>query len=201
MGSSTATRIIPETDGTSRQHAVWRTIPAQASSGIHPQSCRLLPLGAVKPKTPRLSVFPEYATVFSMLIFGNFHLWKQLARCCFLFRREKKKTFLFIINHTVMIHPRHLRGKKGNLQAGVHICIGFPGGATVKNPPANLGEIGDIGSMPGLGRFPGRRKWQPTPVFLPGKPHGQRSLAGSSSWGRKESDTTEETTSLHPLAS
>ena len=36
-----------------------------------------------------------------------------------------------------------------------------------------------------------RRKWQPTPVFLPGKSHGQRSLGGYSPWGRKESDTTE----------
>ena len=35
------------------------------------------------------------------------------------------------------------------------------------------------------------RKWQPTTVFLPGKLHGQRSLAGYSLWGRKESDTTE----------
>ena len=36
-----------------------------------------------------------------------------------------------------------------------------------------------------------RRKWQPTPVFLPGKPHRQRSLVDYSPWGRKESDTTE----------
>ena len=36
-----------------------------------------------------------------------------------------------------------------------------------------------------------RRKWQPTPVFLPGKSHGQRSLVGYSPWGRKESDMTE----------
>ena len=34
-------------------------------------------------------------------------------------------------------------------------------------------------------------KWQPTPVFLPGKSHGLRSLVGYSPWGRKESDTTE----------
>ena len=34
------------------------------------------------------------------------------------------------------------------------------------------------------------RKWQPTPVLLPGKSHGQRSLVGYSPWGRKESDTT-----------
>ena len=36
-----------------------------------------------------------------------------------------------------------------------------------------------------------RRKWQPTPVFLPAEPHGQRSLAGYSPWGRKESGMTE----------
>ena len=36
-----------------------------------------------------------------------------------------------------------------------------------------------------------RRKWQPTPVFLPGKFHGQRNLAGYSPWGHKESATTE----------
>ena len=36
-----------------------------------------------------------------------------------------------------------------------------------------------------------RRKWQPTPVFLPGKSHGRRSLVGCSSWCRKESGTTE----------
>ena len=37
-----------------------------------------------------------------------------------------------------------------------------------------------------------RRQWQPTPVLLPGKSHGRRSLVGCSPWGRKESDTTEE---------
>ena len=40
------------------------------------------------------------------------------------------------------------------------------------------------------GKIPWRRKWQPTPVFLPRKSHGQRSLAGYSAWGYKESDTT-----------
>ena len=35
-----------------------------------------------------------------------------------------------------------------------------------------------------------RREWQPTPIFLPGKSHGQRSLEGDGPWGGKESDTT-----------
>ena len=38
-----------------------------------------------------------------------------------------------------------------------------------------------------------RRQWQPTPVLLPGKSHGQRSLVGCSPWGRYESDTTDAT--------
>ena len=41
------------------------------------------------------------------------------------------------------------------------------------------------------GRYVGRRKWQPTPVFLPGKSHGWRSAVDYSPWGRKESDMTE----------
>ena len=44
---------------------------------------------------------------------------------------------------------------------------------------------------PCVRKIPCRRKWHPTPVSLPGKFHGQRSLAGYSPWGRKESDTTE----------
>ena len=39
--------------------------------------------------------------------------------------------------------------------------------------------------------MPGRRQWHPTPVLLPGKSHGRRSLVGCSPWGRQESDTTE----------
>ena len=39
----------------------------------------------------------------------------------------------------------------------------------VKSLPANAGDIRDVGLIPGLGRFPWRRAWQPTPVFLPGE--------------------------------
>ena len=42
-------------------------------------------------------------------------------------------------------------------------------------------------------------KWQSTPVLLPGKSHGQRSLVGYSPWGRKESDTTERLHFRYPL--
>ena len=51
-------------------------------------------------------------------------------------------------------------------------------------------NAGDPGSIP-AGKIPWRRKWQPTPVFLPGESHGRGSLVGYSPRGRKESDTTE----------
>ena len=65
---------------------------------------------------------------------------------------------------------------------------GFPGGSDGKASACNAG---DPGSIPGLGRFPWRRKWQPTPVLLPRKFHGWKSLVGYSPWGHEESDMTE----------
>ena len=58
--------------------------------------------------------------------------------------------------------------------------MGFPGGAVVKYPLANAGDTVDADLIPGSGRFPWGRKWQPTPVFVPGKFHGQTSLVGCS---------------------
>ena len=63
----------------------------------------------------------------------------------------------------------------------------------LKNPPVNAEDTGDVGSIPWVGKILWRKTWQPTPVFLPGEFHGQRSLAGYSPWDPKESDTTEAT--------
>ena len=60
-----------------------------------------------------------------------------------------------------------------------NILMGCLGGAVVKNLLANAEDSGD-GLDPWVGKIPWKRKWQPTPVFLPGKSHGQRILAGSS---------------------
>ena len=65
---------------------------------------------------------------------------------------------------------------------------GFPGGSDGKASACN---VGDLSSIPRLGRVPWRRKWQPIPVLLLGKSHRWRSLVGYSSWSRKELDTTE----------
>ena len=54
---------------------------------------------------------------------------------------------------------------------------GFPGGASGKEPVCQCSRCKRPGFDPWVGKFPWRRKWQPIPVFLPGKSHGQRSLA------------------------
>ena len=52
-------------------------------------------------------------------------------------------------------------------------------------------NTGDLVFNPWVRKIPWRRQWQPTPVFLPGKSHGLRSLVGYNPWGHKELDTTE----------
>ena len=64
---------------------------------------------------------------------------------------------------------------------------GLPWWLSGKESAANAG---DTGLIPGLGRILWERKWQPSPVFLPGKSHIQRSLVGYSPWSHKELNTT-----------
>ena len=76
----------------------------------------------------------------------------------------------------------------------LHEMRSFLGGfLVVKDTPANAGDIRDVGFDPWVGKLSWRRVQQPTPVFLPGESHGQRSLAGYHPWGHKESDKTEAT--------
>ena len=73
----------------------------------------------------------------------------------------------------VIIHCFHLHLPDG-IQCGVSFHMGFPSGSVVKNLSANSGFD------PWVRKIPRRRKWQPTPVFLPGKCHEQRSPLGYS---------------------
>ena len=78
----------------------------------------------------------------------------------------------------------------------------------VKNPPANAGDIRDVGLITGSGRSPGEGNGRPLqsmvsqrvghdlvterqPVFLPGESHGLQGLVGCSPWGHRESETRE----------
>ena len=66
-----------------------------------------------------------------------------------------------------------------------------------KNWPANAGDLKRHWFDSWVRKIPRRRAWQPTPVFLPGESHGQRSLVGYGPWGCKESDTIEMTQQVH----
>ena len=67
----------------------------------------------------------------------------------------------------------------------------MPGGASGKESAWQYRRHKTCGFDPWVGKIPWRRKWQLTQVFLPGKFHGQRSLAGYSPWSHKGSDMTE----------
>ena len=66
----------------------------------------------------------------------------------------------------------------------IHWC--FQSNSLVGQMVKNLSAMQETRFYPCVGKISWRRKWQPTPVFLPGKSHGWRSLVGYSSWGRKE---------------
>ena len=80
--------------------------------------------------------------------------------------------------------------------------MGFPGGASGKEPACQCKGWKRCGFDPWIGKIPWRRTWQPTSVCLPGESYSQRSLAGYSPWGHRESDRTEATwhTSTHTEA-
>ena len=100
-------------------------------------------------------------------------LKKKKKRYLLIFAARKPFSVAFEIFHTVS--PRWLSGKE-------FTC--------------NAGDTGDAGSIPCVGKIPWRRAWQSIPVFLPGESHGQRSPAGYSLWGHKESVVTERPSTL-----
>ena len=75
--------------------------------------------------------------------------------------------------------------------------ISHYGASLVAQMVKNLPQCRRPGFDHWVGKIPWRGEWPPTPVFLPGEYHGQRSLAGYSPWGRKELDMTERLTHTH----
>ena len=75
--------------------------------------------------------------------------------------------------------------------------MGFPGGSDDKESAHN---VGDLGSIPGLGRSPGGGHGNPPQDSCLENPHGQRSLLGYSPWGCKESDPTEQLSTAQHMA-
>ena len=79
--------------------------------------------------------------------------------------------------------------------------MNFPGGSDGQESVCQCRRCKRHWFDPWVGKMPWRRKWQPTPVFLPGESHGQRNLAGYSPWGCKESNMTEQLSLCFPCGS
>ena len=119
------------------------------------------------------------------------HVWSDLA-----VKGENKSalnnalSFDLIYTNMILETTHHFIGKCICIYAcACTYIIGFPGGSDGKESAYNAG---DLGSIPGLGRYPGGGRGNPLQYSCLENPHGQRSLAGYSPWGCKESDTTEQ---------
>ena len=97
----------------------------------------------------------------------------------------------------VMVGPTpdnsHRKSTDGLKNLHISLLIDFPGGASGKEPAHQCRRRKRRGLDPWVRKIPWRRAWQFTPVFLPGESYGQRSLAGYSPQGCKESDMAEVT--------
>ena len=99
------------------------------------------------------------------------------------------------------IFPAKRSGSQAERDAKLAMCLSkrarklpaFPSGSAVENRL----QCGKSRLDPGVGKVPWRRARQPTPEFLPGESHGQRSPVGYGAWGWKELDTTEVTEHAH----
>ena len=111
---------------------------------------------------------------FRFLILETSMLTKIMTRACLTNSKKTQISFLFL-NHKLSTF------------------WSFPGGSHSKASPYNVGDPDSLQcSILWVEKICWRRKWQSTPVLLPGKSHGWRSLVGYSPCGRKESDTTEQ---------
>ena len=75
------------------------------------------------------------------------------------------------------------------------VIVGFPGGSSGKEPACQCRRRKRCGFDPWVAKIPWTKKWNPTPVFLPGESYGQRNLMGYSPWGHRDSDMIKHTSS------
>ena len=117
------------------------------------------------------SSYPEY--LYVGVLWGLFLCSFLLYICSFSWKYSLVKYHLYAGNSQF----KNLKSRLLFILRYSWFSVGFPGDSRIKNLPANARH----GFDPWVGKIPLKRKWQPTPVFLPGKSHGHRSLAGYSS--------------------
>ena len=125
--------------------------------------------------TPHKSEWCELWNIFSALSVLDFTKIFTLYTLCIM------RSFLKGASGSgtaFLLGPTDLRVNKN--RSVWKLLWGFPGGANSKEPACRCSKHKRCRFNPWIGKIPWRRAWQPTPVFLPGKSHGQRSLEGYS---------------------
>ena len=95
-----------------------------------------------------------------------------------------------LCSHSVVVSDNQVKRERTPKRVD-RINVGLPRWLNGKESACQCRKPKKQGSSPWVGKVPWSEKWQPTPVFLPGKFHGQRSLVGLQSMGYKELDMTE----------
>ena len=104
-----------------------------------------------------------------------------------------------LLHYRQILYQRDHKGSPySTIYMYIYISSGFPGSISDKKPSCQYSRLKRRGFDLWIGKIPWNRKWQPALVFLPGKFHGQRSLAGYSPCGHKELEMTEQlSTHIH----
>ena len=107
--------------------------------------------------------------------FGKLSSGHRIGKCQLSFQSQRRAMPKYV-QITIQLHSFHMLAMWCSNSFKLVALV-------VKKPSANPRLARDASLIPRWGKIPWRRKWQPTPVFLPGKSHGQRSSMGLSSWG------------------
>ena len=115
------------------------------------------------------------------------------AYICVCIKRRYRRFIILFPRAPGMLTNHRMRFVSHLISLSCSTAIGLPGGSSGKDPDCQCRGYKRHGFHPWVGKIPWRRAWQPSSLSLPGESHEQRSLAGHSPWGHKESDTTEVT--------
>ena len=128
----------------------------------------------------------EVATYFFLLLFLSERILSGKPM-----KGKITKDPLPLWDHRTIKTPSEMMSFLKEKKPALYLCVlrtvflGFPGSAFGKESTCQCRRHRDSGLIPGFWKIPWKRKWHPTPVFLPGKFHGQKSLVGYSPWGKK----------------
>ena len=180
MASQQSHRIKPKSSQQpSRSPVTW---PARDLSAL---GSHLSPSLTSTPLASQHQLFP-HCRIFFPRCFGFAHFVNEINLDCV--NSTHFKTDLDLSIQPCASPPPPYQALLFNLlffSHTFHHLLGFPGGVSDKESTCQCKRCKRLGLEPRIGKLPGRRARQPTPIFLPGESHGHRSLVSYSPWGRR----------------